>query len=128
MRPLVHILAASAVLLLAACATPSTEAGTPDPKAPAAAGEPAAASPPAKPPYPETPAAETPAMTCDATKVQWTLGQLADEALVARAKTESGSDRLRVIKPGMAVTMDYREDRLNLDVDADNKVTSARCG
>jgi len=128
MRPLVHAFAASAVLLLAACATPSSEAGLPDSKSPAAAGEPAAPRPPAKPPYPETPAAETPAMTCDATKVQWTVGQLADETLVARAKAESGSERLRVIKPGMAVTMDYREDRLNLDVDADNKVTSARCG
>ena len=128
MRPFVHALTASAVLLLAACATPSSEAETRDSPPPSAAGEPAAARPPAKPPHPETPAAETPAMTCDATKVQWTLGKLADEALVAKAKSESGSERLRVIKPGMAVTMDYREDRLNLDVDANNKVTSARCG
>jgi glucose/arabinose dehydrogenase len=128
MRPFVQTLTASAVLLLAACATPSSEAETRDNPPPAAAGEPAAARPPAKPPYPETPAAETPAMTCDAAKVQWTVGQLADETLVAKAKTESGSERLRVIKPGMAVTMDYREDRLNLDVDADNKVTRAYCG
>lgn len=128
MRQSVHVLAASTLLLLAACATPPSDAGGREAAPPAAAGEAADTRPPAKPPYPETPAAETPAMTCDAAKVQWTLGQLADEALVARAKSESGSERLRVIKPGMAVTMDYREDRLNLDVDANNKVTSARCG
>lgn len=128
MRPLVHALTAAAALLLAACATPASDAGTRDGTAPSAGGEPAASRPPAKPPHPEPPAAETPAMTCDAAKVQWTVGKLADEALVARAKAESGSERLRVIRPGMAVTMDYREDRLNLDVDADNKVTSARCG
>jgi hypothetical protein len=128
MRPIVHAFAACAVLLMTACATPASEADA-SKDAPSAPGEAVADTrPPPKPPYPEAPAAETPAMTCDAAKVQWTVGQLADEALVARAKSESGSERLRVIKPGMAVTMDYREDRLNLDVDADNKVTTARCG
>jgi hypothetical protein len=35
---------------------------------------------------------------------------------------------VRVIKPGMMVTMDYREDRVNLDVDDDNRVLNVRCG
>lgn len=128
MRPFVHALTAGTVLLLAACATPSSEADANTEAPPAMAGEPADTRPPAKPPYPEAPAAENPVMTCDATKVQWTLGQVADAALLAKAKTDSGSERLRLIQPGMAVTMDYREDRLNLDVDADNKVTRAHCG
>lgn len=124
MRHFVHAFAAAAALLLVACATPSSEADANSEAPPAMAGEPAGT----EPPLPEAPTAETPAMTCDATLVQWTLGQVADEALVAKAKTDSGSERMRVIKPGMAVTMDYREDRLNLDVDADNKVTRAYCG
>ena len=37
------------------------------------------------------------------------------------------SQDVRVIEYGMAVTMDYREDRVNLDVDADNRVTGVRC-
>jgi hypothetical protein len=110
-------LSALAALLLAACATPASETD-------ASAG----AGPDAPVTTPASPAPEAPAMTCSADKVQWTLGQVADEALVAKARTQSGAERMRVIKPGMAVTMDYREDRLNLDVDADNKVTRAHCG
>jgi hypothetical protein len=115
MRILPLALSAVAVLLLAACATPAAdaEAGT---------GQDAPVTTPA------SPAPEAPAMTCSAEKVQWTLGQPADEALTAKAKAQAGAERMRVIKPGMAVTMDYREDRLNLDVDADNKVTRAYCG
>ena len=74
------------------------------------------------------PSMEEPPMTCQADKGQWAMGQLADEALVAKVQADTTSDRLRVIKPGMAVTMDYREDRLNLEVDADNRVISVRCG
>lgn len=67
-------------------------------------------------------------MTCHADKGQWAIGKLADEALVARVKADTTSTRVRVIKPDMAVTMDYREDRLNLEVSADNIVTTVRCG
>ncbi|TNJ32686.1 I78 family peptidase inhibitor [Arenimonas terrae] len=117
MRVLPPSLSLLAALLLSACATPASEAD---------AG--AAAGPETPVTTPASPAPEAPAMTCSADKVQWTLGQVADEALVAKARIQSGAERMRVIKPGMAVTMDYREDRLNLDVDADNKVTRAHCG
>jgi hypothetical protein len=32
------------------------------------------------------------------------------------------------VKPGMAVTMDYREDRVTIRVDESNKIESASCG
>lgn len=122
MRPILLL----AVLLLAACAAC---AGKP---APEGGGSATADGPP--PPAldlsadaPGT-APEEPAMTCRADTLSWTIGQLADDALVARARAEAGADRVRVIRPGMAVTMDYREDRLNLDVDAEGKVVAARCG
>jgi hypothetical protein len=34
----------------------------------------------------------------------------------------------RVIFPGMAVTMDYREDRLNVEVGADDRIARVFCG
>jgi hypothetical protein len=66
-------------------------------------------------------------MTCEAEKGLWAVGKIADEALVAKVMADTGSTQVRVIKPGMMVTMDYREDRVNLDVDADNRVLSVRC-
>jgi len=35
---------------------------------------------------------------------------------------------VRVIKPGMAVTMDYRSDRLNVELDDVNTIKALRCG
>lgn len=112
-------LALAAMLACAGCATPATEPVDAINDAPPVA---AAPGPEALPP-----AAEEPAMTCQADKGQWAIGQIADEALVAKVKADTTSDRVRVIRPGMAVTMDYREDRVNLEVDADNRVTSVRC-
>lgn len=35
---------------------------------------------------------------------------------------------MRVIKPGMAITMDYNPERLNIDVDAKGIITRVWCG
>ncbi len=107
----------AALLVVTACATPSSE--------PAAAAD--LGAPPAAQPQPSPPAAEEPAMTCRADKGLWAVGKIADEALVAKVQADTTSERVRVIRPGMAVTMDYREDRVNLDVDADNRVLGVRC-
>jgi glucose/arabinose dehydrogenase len=122
--PLRFPMALLALFAMTACASPSSAPGET-----ASVAAPAPAETPADPPAPETtpPAAEEPAMTCQADKGQWAIGQIADEALVAKVKADTTSDRVRVIRPGMAVTMDYREDRVNLDVDADNRVTGVRC-
>lgn len=121
--PLRFPIALLALAALGACASPSS-----GPVESASVAAPAAA-PAAQPAEPATapPAAEEPAMTCQADKGQWAIGQIADDALVAKVKADTTSDRVRVIRPGMAVTMDYREDRVNLDVDADNRVTGVRC-
>ncbi len=34
----------------------------------------------------------------------------------------------RVVKPGMAVTMDFRQDRVTVQVDAQNRIERASCG
>lgn len=76
---------------------------------------------------PAAPASDAP-KHCDAAAAQWAVGKTADQALVDKAVSDSGSSNARVIKPGQAVTMDFREDRLNIEVDAGNAVTAVRCG
>lgn len=68
------------------------------------------------------------AMKCDAEVVKDVVGKAYTEALGEDARVQSGSRSLRVMRPGQAMTMDYRIDRLNLELDASGKVTSARCG
>jgi hypothetical protein len=67
-------------------------------------------------------------MTCQAAKGQWAVGETADEAVMARILADTTSERARIIRPGMAVTMDFREERVNVDVDADNRILAVRCG
>ncbi len=74
------------------------------------------------------PAAEEPPMTCQADKGQWALGQTAEDTVVAKIVADTRSERVRVIRPGMAVTMDFREERVNVEVDAENRIVSVRCG
>ena len=66
--------------------------------------------------------------TCDATSVQSLVGQLRTPQLGADALKRSTARSLRWIAPGTMVTMDYREDRLNIHLDAKNRVTSIKCG
>lgn len=68
------------------------------------------------------------AARCDAEKLNGLVGQTASEAVVAKAVKDSGARHARVLKPGMAMTMDFREDRLSLEVDAQNKIVRANCG
>lgn len=79
-------------------------------------------------PAASTPEAASPAHACDAGKVQALVGQPATAAAVARAKQDSGADSVRVTKPGQPATLDYRHDRLNIEVDADNIATVVKCG
>lgn len=73
--------------------------------------------------------ATPPAMEgCDVTEPKELVGKTYDEALAARAKELTGAAVVRVMRPGQMVTMDYREDRLTLELDAAGKVVSARCG
>jgi hypothetical protein len=64
---------------------------------------------------------------CNSTTLAWTVGKEADAALVAKAHAESGAKLVRVLHPGQMVTMEYSEYRLNLHVDAANRVTSYSC-
>jgi len=83
----------------------------------------ATASPPMSDPHPPQP------QGCDAEAAKpAALGQPATAEVVERARIDAGAQIARVLKPGQMVTMEYREGRLNIDVDAANVIVNLRCG
>jgi hypothetical protein len=56
------------------------------------------------------------------------VGQKASAQTGAALLKASGARTLRWGGPGMAMTMDYRADRLTVSYDAAMTITSARCG
>ncbi|MBD3826373.1 MULTISPECIES: I78 family peptidase inhibitor [Stenotrophomonas] len=107
--------AVACALPLAACSHPARTASGPS----AAADAPPAAT---------EPAVAGSAARCDPEKVASLVGKTATEAVVQQAVKASGARHARVLKPGMAMTMDFREDRLSLEVDAQNRIVRANCG
>jgi hypothetical protein len=65
---------------------------------------------------------------CDADKAYPLIGEIRSEELGARALTQTGARVLRWITPGTSVTMDLREDRLNIDLDTQGRIVGFRCG
>ncbi len=55
-------------------------------------------------------------------------GKTADEATIKKLVADSGARNARVVKPGMAVTMDFRQDRVTVHVDEQNRIERASCG
>jgi hypothetical protein len=105
-------LAAAPLLVLAACTTATAEQ-------PAASPGQAAASP-VRP--------DVTSSGCDAPLARGLIGQQATAELGTRALKLTGTQRLRWIRPGEMVTMDYREDRLTIELDEAGRVRGIRCG
>ncbi|WP_435256640.1 I78 family peptidase inhibitor [Thioclava sp. FR2] len=59
---------------------------------------------------------------CGASELQYLLGQKA--AVLAALSLPVGT---RIIPPGTAVTMDYRPDRLNIELDDNDRITRVHC-
>jgi len=66
--------------------------------------------------------------TCNAEPAQSYVGKPASDANVQAAFKASGAKTMRSIKPGQAVTMDYREDRVNIHQDASGHIERITCG
>ncbi|MBV7407572.1 I78 family peptidase inhibitor [Maritimibacter sp. DP1N21-5] len=62
---------------------------------------------------------------CGASQYQDLVGQ--DEAAVAAAGITPGQ-KARVFGPDAVLTMDYRSDRINVELDASGKVIRVYCG
>lgn len=80
-----------------------------------------------RPEQPSPPAASGPS-GCDAAKASFAAGQTYSEEIAQRAREASGARTVRVLRPGQVITMEYRYDRLNLKLDAADRIESANCG
>lgn len=85
----------------------------------------ACVSPP--PPEDSKAAPATPGV-CHADGLAKLVGQRSTAVLAEKARVDSGSTIVRVIMPGMPVTMDYRAERLNMHVDDAGVITQLTCG
>lgn len=70
-----------------------------------------------------TPDPMPPITACGAGELQGLIGRSA-----AVLQTMRFAGPVRVIRPGMAVTMDYSPNRLNIEVDAREIITRVSCG
>ena len=80
---------------------------------------------------PTLPAAAAPptlTQSCNAEPAQFAIGQAQTASLVEEVRQKSGAHMARVLRPGQVVTMEFSGDRVNIQVDAANKVTAVRCG
>lgn len=71
---------------------------------------------------------ETPGHTCSEEKTAPFVGQIKSDALGAEIKRVSNAAVLRWAPPGVMLTMDFREDRVTVWLDAAGKITKVRCG
>ncbi|MGK6319802.1 I78 family peptidase inhibitor [Sphingomonas sp. DT-204] len=65
---------------------------------------------------------------CRAGMVQSFVGRQMTPRVQSRLRQRSRADTVRVVRPGEAVTMDFRRDRLTVDIDRRGVIRSLRCG
>ncbi len=69
-----------------------------------------------------------PAGACRPEAVADLVGKPLTDALQTDARGKTGAATVRVLGPGTMATMDYRPDRLNIDIDDRSIVRRVRCG
>lgn len=72
-----------------------------------------------------TPAADA---ACNPVPAHVFVGEQATPANVEAARVAAGAATARTIAPGQAVTMEFLEGRLNLDIGSDGTILDVRCG
>lgn len=77
---------------------------------------------------PVAPLPGLPSGECSTTALGNMVGRIATPMLVERAKRRAGASMVRVLRPGQIVTMEYRNGRLNVNVDDKNRVQRFTCG
>ena len=72
----------------------------------------------------QAPVADSPSEdACTAANLQHLVGAPATAADAISAPSD-----MRIIRPGQAVTMDFRADRLNIELDEDDQISRIFCG
>ncbi len=67
-------------------------------------------------------------MVCNADPAQYHVGHDATQAMGAAILKDSGARTLRWGPPNAAWTMDYRQDRVNVQYDETMKIVAITCG
>nr|WP_314484211.1 I78 family peptidase inhibitor [uncultured Pseudomonas sp.] len=65
---------------------------------------------------------------CQASGADFAVGKMGSADLLEQARKASGSQMARILKPHDVVTLEYRSERLNLNVDEQGRVTRVNCG
>jgi hypothetical protein len=65
---------------------------------------------------------------CRAARAQAFLGKTADDHVVSDAIVAAGAMRSRILRPGASATTDRDPLRLNIEVDAENRIRRMVCG
>ena len=79
-------------------------------------------------PAPEAAAPSLAQMVCNADPAQYHVGHDATQAMGAAILKDSGARTLRWGPPNAAWTMDYRQDRVNVQYDETMKIVAITCG
>lgn len=87
-----------------------------------------ACAPMAEPGEPAMPVESAPDVACDADAAQQFIGQNASKSVGEQIVAATGAQIFQWVGPGMAVTMDYRPDRVRVSYDEQYNITSIRCG
>ena len=77
------------------------------------------------PPQQDMPSLE---MQCVADAATWAIGKGVSDDIVERVRVDTNSKTVRVIRPGQAVTMDYRVDRVNIKLNERDAIVGVSCG
>ena len=72
--------------------------------------------------------ANAPPSACGADKAAKFVGKIATPDVRAQTIEAVGHNRIRWIGPDTVVTMDFSEGRLNMELNASNRITGTRCG
>ncbi|HSP25780.1 MAG TPA: I78 family peptidase inhibitor [Saliniramus sp.] len=65
---------------------------------------------------------------CNERRAQWALGERARRSVIDDVAEATRARTVRVVRPGEAVTYDYRPDRLTIQVDRRNRIVDLSCG
>lgn len=65
--------------------------------------------------------------SCGAEKVGNYVGAMMNDEVLAKVKSASGAQTVRVVGPHDAMTMDFREDRLTITTDDAGRIKTLRC-
>ncbi len=74
------------------------------------------------------PGMPAPGVQCDAYGLGSFVGQQRTPGVENRIKRVSGAKIVRWLEPGSVMTMDFRSDRLNIEIDKRGRITGTRCG